>query len=542
MGFGARAPPDLGQTREHLLHADDNRRNEGQALPGATPLASRDRRRDEDIMTAAGPGVALPEPDRPEHVSGKNARSLLFIGAASGVLYGVVEITQRAIQQRPSAGALGAVPVAFGLYLLATIGLFALFAVLLRMCRRGAINARRTLVLALGFPVLFNVLFVLTPPNLSIDLLSYISHGYIRANLDGNPYIDPSSIVANTPLGPELSRYGWRPVHPVSPYGPAWTHIETAAAEAFDGVRAQMVALKLVVVASSLGNALLIWKITGRVRPEHQLFGALAYLWNPVVIVEIAGEGHNDAVMVFFVLLSLFLIIRERSSGSVIALSLGVLIKYLPVLLAPPQAVYLWRTRHRTARLIAHIAAGAAIAAVLTVASFAQLWAGVDTWRGVRLTAGLGDTGSTPTVVVEVMSRVVPVAAAEPAMFALLIAGFAAFLWVRASSVVDAGSLLRACASIVLVYLLFVSPSYWPWYAVLPIALMALVPTSAFLPVLIAISAGSRCVAPLDVMFVHGAIGRRLFLLLTWGGGVGVSIVVLVACLASSSARKRSIA
>jgi alpha-1,6-mannosyltransferase len=490
-------------------------------------------------MTATGQGVALPEPDLPEHVARRDARSLLFIGAVSGALYGVVEITQRAIQQRPSAGALAAVPVALGLYLLATIALFALFAILLRMCRTGAINARRTLLLALGFPVLFNILFVLTPPNFSIDLLSYISHGYIGASLDGNPYIDPSSDVADTPLGPELSRYGWRPVHPVSPYGPVWTHLETAVAEAIDGVRAQMVALKLLVVASSLGNALLIWKITGRVRPEQQLFGALAYLWNPVVIVEVAGEGHNDAVMVFFVLLSLYLIIRERSSGGVIALALGVLIKYLPALLAPPQAVYLWRTRHRTARLIAHIAAGAAIAAVLAVGSFAQLWAGVDTWRGVRLTADLGDTGSTPTMLAELMSRFVPVAAAEPVVLALLVGGFAAFLWVRASSVVDAGSLLLACASIVLVYLLFVSPSYWPWYAVLPIALMALVPTGVFLPVLIAISVGARCVAPLDVMFVHGVIGRRLFLLLTWGGGVGISIVVIVAWLAGWSARER---
>jgi alpha-1,6-mannosyltransferase len=287
-------------------------------------------------------------------------------------------------------------------------------------------------------------------------------------------------------------------------------------------------AFKLVAVASSLGSAVFIWMILGRVRPELRLLGTLAYLWNPMILVELAGDGHNDALMVFFVLLALFLTIRGRVSSGLVAMSLGVLTKYVPLWLVPPQAVYLWRTRRSTLRLARDVASGAAIALLLSVALFVPLWAGVGTLRGLWLSGRPGNTGSTQTVLIEVVSRLLPVRAAEPLVYGLLVAGFAAYLWARSSSVNDAESLLRSCASVAVAYVLFVSPVYWPWYVVLPVALMALVPTGVFLPLLVAISLGSRLVAPLDVLFVHGVIGRPAFLLVTWVGAIGLPIIVLL--------------
>jgi hypothetical protein len=455
------------------------------------------------------------------------ADQLLLIGGASGLLYAVVGGTQRALQRgTTSEGAAFLLPTV--LYLLATLGLFGLYLLLLVRCRRGGFGSHRARVLAMTLPVLFNVLLILVPPSFSIDLLSYISHGYIKASLHGNPYVIPSSIVADTSLGSELLRYGWRPVHPVTPYGPLWTHLETTIVQVLNGVRTQLFAFKLVVVASSLGSALFIWMILGRVRPELRLLGTLAYLWNPMILVELAGDGHNDALMVFFVLLALFLTIRGRVSSGLVAMSLGVLTKYVPLWLVPPQAVYLWRTRRSTWRFARDVASGAAIAVLLSVALFVPLWAGAGTFRGLWLSGRPGNTGSTQTVLIEVLSRLLPVRAAETLVYGLLVAGFAAYLWARSSSVSDAESLLRSCASVAAAYVLFVSPVYWPWYVVLPVALMALVPTGVFLPLLVAISLGSRLVAPLDVLFVHGVIGRPAFLLVTWIGGIGLPLIVLL--------------
>ena len=247
-----------------------------------------------------------------------------------------------------------------------------------------------------------------------------------------------------------------------------------------------------------------------------------------MILVELAGDGHNDALMAFFVLLALFLTIRGCTSSGLVAMSLGVLTKYVPLWLVPPQAVYLWRTRRSTLRLARGVASGAAIAVLLTAALFVPLWAGAGTLRGLWLSGRPGNTGSTQTVLIEVLSRLFPARAADPLVYGLLVAGFAAYLWTRSSSVSDVESLLRSCASVAVAYMLFVSPVYWPWYAVLPVALMAIVPTGVFLPLLVAISLGSRLVAPLDVMFDHDVIGRPAFLLVTWVGAIGLPLIVLL--------------
>jgi hypothetical protein len=95
---------------------------------------------------------------------------LLLIGGASGLLY-VVGGTQRALQRgTTSEGAAFLLPTV--LYLLATLGLFGLYLLLLVRCRRGEFGSRRARILSMTLPVLFNVLLILVPPSFSIDLLS----------------------------------------------------------------------------------------------------------------------------------------------------------------------------------------------------------------------------------------------------------------------------------------------------------------------------------------------------------------------------------
>jgi alpha-1,6-mannosyltransferase len=462
---------------------------------------------------------------------------VLVVGAGSGLLYVGLASAQRAIQRGPRPDGAAGLLLQIALYVTATIGLFALYGLLLMACRRASLPTRSVRVLAIGVPVLFNIVLILLPPSLSIDLLSYISHGYIGSVQHANPYVVPSSAVASTAIGPELASYGWRPVHPMSPYGPVWTHLEVGVAALFQGVRAQLVMLKLIVVMFSLGSAALIWLILARVRPEHQLLGTLAYLWNPVIVVELAGEGHNDAVMVFFVVFALALTVQHRALPGIAAMSLGVLTKYLPVLLVPLQAVYQWRTRGSTRKFTAQVVAGAAMVSVLAVLLFIPFWVGFNTLDGIWLSGQVGNTGSTQTVATELVSLIISPGVARPLVSVLAVVGFAIYLGAQAASVTDARSLLLACAGVSAVYLLLVSPTYWPWYAVMPVALLALVPEGLSLGLLVTVSLGSRLVAPLDVMFVQQLIDRRVYLLLTWCTALGLPLLLLVL---SSGSRLRA--
>jgi alpha-1,6-mannosyltransferase len=482
-------------------------------------------------MRAPGAWLTLLRHDQVGHPLRSGTSLVLLAGTGSGLLYLGTAMAQRFLQHGPGPDGATGLLLQIVLYVTATIGLFGFYGGLLVVCRSGGLHKRGARMLAVGLPVVVNLLLLLVPPGLSIDLLSYISHGYIWSVQDANPYVVSSSAVAHTAIGPELAHYGWRPVHPISPYGPAWTYLEGGVVGLFQGIRIQLVMLKLIVVMFSLGSAALVWLILGWVRPEHRLLGTLAYLWNPVIVMELAGEGHNDAVMVFLVLLALALTVQHRAVSGIAAMSLGVLTKYLPLLLIPLQVVYLWRLSGSARKFTANMVAGAAIVFALAVVLFAPFWVGFNTLDGIRMSGQPGNTGSTQTVVAGLLSLVIPPEVAKVLVFVLVAAGFIGYLGAQAASVTDARSLLLACAAVSTAYLLLVSPTYWPWYAVLPVALLTLTPEGLSIRLLVAVSVGSRLVAPLDMVFVHQLIDRRVYLLLTWLVALGLPLLLLALSL-----------
>ena len=60
----------------------------------------------------------------------------------------------------------------------------------------------------------------------------------------------------------------------------------------------------------------------------------LIYAWNPLVIVEFAGSGHNDVLAILAVVLALS-VLRRHPRFSTLALSTGALAKLFPVTLIP---------------------------------------------------------------------------------------------------------------------------------------------------------------------------------------------------------------
>src|SRR5205823_4197146 len=82
-----------------------------------------------------------------------------------------------------------------------------------------------------------------------------------------------------------------------------------------------------------LANLGLGWRLLGRVVPLSPVqrttaFAALA--WNPLLLFEVAGNAHNDALMVSFSLLALLLFGHSsRGAASSAAFALATLVKYL---------------------------------------------------------------------------------------------------------------------------------------------------------------------------------------------------------------------
>src|SRR5918994_1107329 len=72
------------------------------------------------------------------------------------------------------------------------------------------------------------------------------------------------------------------------------------------------------------------------------------------------------------------------------------------------------------------------------------------------------------------------------------------------------------------------SPAYWPWYVVLPVAFLALVSRGILMALLVAMSLGSRLIAPVDSLYVDEAIGRPTYFLETWLGAVRVPLLAVL--------------
>ena len=431
-----------------------------------------------------------------------------------------------------------------GVYWGATALLFALYAWLLILCRGGALRDGRARLLALVFPVLFNVGLLFGRPYQSIDALTYVAHGFMGAAHGVNPYAEAAAGIAykggTTELARQLATLGWLPVHGPSPYGALWTWIELAAASLTGSVAGALFLLKALVVAASFGCAALIWKILGRVRPEDQLLGTLVFLWNPLIVVEFAAEGHNDALMILCVLLSLLFTVAARPALSVAGSVLGVLVKYLPAIFAPAQAIYLWRTRGSTSRLVGSVSLALSLGLLLSAALYWPFWIGADTFEAVRR-QGLPFLAPTPSGILYwlLLGFLVP---GEAAALTLRVLGvlFLAFVVVAGWRARDAAGLLRACAGISLVYLLVVSAGTWPWYAALPLALMALTPRGVFLPMALVVTFTSRLVAPFSNLVNNNFAGWDSLVPVATAVSVTLPLVALLPLLAWQRRRREA--
>jgi len=59
------------------------------------------------------------------------------------------------------------------------------------------------------------------------------------------------------------------------------------------------------------------------------------YAWSPLVLKEFANSGHYDSVPIFLLVLSLLFLFRKKISFSRIAILLGILFKFFPVVIIP---------------------------------------------------------------------------------------------------------------------------------------------------------------------------------------------------------------
>ncbi len=124
--------------------------------------------------------------------------------------------------------------------------------------------------------------------------------------------------------------------HRTYPYGPTWIWLTVPfsflGANYFLGT---FYLFKLLIVGSFVGSVFFLEKILILVKSKKVLFGTALFALNPLVLVESAVSAHNDIVMVFLGLGSLYFLLKKKWILSIVFLILSIGIKYATVLLVP---------------------------------------------------------------------------------------------------------------------------------------------------------------------------------------------------------------
>ena len=97
-----------------------------------------------------------------------------------------------------------------------------------------------------------------------------------------------------------------------------------------NNIAGSAIVMKVVLVGFEAGNFWIITKLLRLLKRPAKL--VLLYALNPLVIFEVAGNLHFEGVMLFFVLLSVYWLMRKRYLWSAIAMALAISTKLLPLL------------------------------------------------------------------------------------------------------------------------------------------------------------------------------------------------------------------
>jgi hypothetical protein len=198
--------------------------------------------------------------------------------------------------------------------------------------------SRRVVVIGLVLAAAWHVEFLRQPAGADDDIHRYVWDGRLQ-RLGYNPYLIVPSDPALAALHTSETRTLNNPDLP-SPY-PAGAQLFFRAVTA---VHESTFAFKVAFVVCEVAIVFVLLDVLRCTRQAAHL--VLAFAWNPLLAIEVAGSGHIDIVGALLLLVSAAALVRRWRATAAVALGLAIAVKFLPVVLLP---LYWKRIRIRDA-------------------------------------------------------------------------------------------------------------------------------------------------------------------------------------------------
>jgi hypothetical protein len=212
----------------------------------------------------------------------------------------------------------------------------------------GEKKKKDSFIWLMGGAIAFRLIAWFALPELSDDYFRFVWDGRLWTHGE-NPFSQlPSAYAASEYAGLGLNQTLFDNLN--SPdyhtiYPPVCQGIFYLAAFIFpDNIYASVLVMKSFFFFAELGSIWLIIQLLKHWKKNiHQVF---LYALNPLVIVELCGNLHFECLMIFFLLLSLWLLVKVNWQLSAIAFGLAVSSKLIPLMFLPLLIlrIGLWRS------------------------------------------------------------------------------------------------------------------------------------------------------------------------------------------------------
>ncbi|MBI3977736.1 MAG: hypothetical protein HY331_06080 [Chloroflexi bacterium] len=323
---------------------------------------------------------------------------------------------------------------------------------------------------AIGVPLAATALLLVSSPFLSHDIFLYLAYGRMATVLGMNPYVHTVGEAWGDPIAAVAQDWG----ETRAPYGPVWLLVTAAAATVAGSAPTLILVLRGIAVGGYLLGFLLVDRLARAVDADRATV-RLAYAWNPLLILETAGNGHHEAILLALILLALLAHRRRGPAVALPVLALSALLKPIGGFLAPLYLAWAWRGRPALRTALA-LGIGAVVSLGLVVVAYVPYWAGPQVLLGLVDEGAHFGSSSLPEVLRLGLVRLLPARPelAPPLTLAgtsLPVAGFYLLLLWRTPKTPAAW--LGAAASLLLVYLVTASSHLRQWYFVWPLVLAA---------------------------------------------------------------------
>jgi hypothetical protein len=220
-------------------------------------------------------------------------------------------------------------------------------AILLIWRRRDRMPIKRGwLYFLLGSTAIFGITLLFQPLLFSDDVFTYIFSGRILTIYGADPLnTAPLQFPADPYYVYVLSGRDLPNI-----FGPLWLCIASLLSwigAASGSMQLTLLLFKGFALLMHLLSCYLFWLILRRVAPERRILGTLLYAWNPLAVIELAGGGHNEGLLICLLLLATWFFIHKQRHyqwAALFVFGLAISANLLALLVTP---LYLWFAARR---------------------------------------------------------------------------------------------------------------------------------------------------------------------------------------------------